>query len=85
MKSVNTRNAIGEISKKFVIKMQQGNISGAIKLLTNNMQNGVLPINEKKTELLGQKHPKGSPATESVLLTDDIEKYHPIKFKSITK
>ena len=75
LKSVNTRNTIGEISKKFVIKMQQGNINGAIKLLTNNMQNGVLPINEKKKpELLGQKHPKGSPATESVLLTDDIEK-----------
>ena len=48
LKSVNTRNTIGEISKKFVIKMQQGNINGAIKLLTNNMQNGVLPINEKK-------------------------------------
>ena len=27
--------------------MQQVNINGAIKLLTNNMQNGVLPLNEK--------------------------------------
>ena len=38
LKSVNTRNTIGEISKKFVKKMQQGNINGAMKLLTNNMQ-----------------------------------------------
>ena len=44
-----------------------------------------MPLNEKKLELLGQKHPKGSPATESVLLTDDIEKIHPIKFEKITE
>ena len=84
LKSANTRNTIGEISKKFVKKLQQGNISGAIKLLKNNIQNGVLPLNEKTLELLRQKHPKASPATESVLLTDDIEKVHPIKFENIT-
>ena len=56
LKSVNTRNTIGEISKKFVIKMQQGNINGAIKL-TNNMQNGVLPIN-KKYRTIGTKTPQ---------------------------
>ena len=32
LKSVNTRNTIGEISKRFVKKMQQGNNNGAIKL-----------------------------------------------------
>ena len=85
LKSVNTRNTIGEISKKFVKKMQQGNINGAIKLLTNNMQNRVLPLNGKTLELLRQKHPKASPATESVLLTDDIENVDPIKLENITK
>ena len=84
LKSVNARNAIGEILKKFVKEMQQGNVNGEIKLLANNMQNGVLPLNETKLELLRQKHPKASPATESVLLTDDIEKVHPIKFENIT-
>ena len=74
LKSVNTRNTIGEISKKFVKKMQQGNIIGAIKLLTNNTQNRVLSLNEKTLDLIRQKHPKASPATESVLLTDNIEK-----------
>ena len=85
LKSANTRNTIGEISKKFVKKLQQGNISGAIKLLTNNIQNGVLPLNEKTLELLRQKHPKASPATESVLLTEDVEKVHLIKFENITE
>ena len=81
-KSVNTGNTIGEISKRFLKKMRQDNINGAIKLLTNNMQNGVLPVNEKTLELLRQKHPKTSPAIESVLVTDAIEKVHPIKFEN---
>ena len=65
--------------------MQQGNINGAMELLTNNMRNGVSPLNEKTLELLRQKHPKASPATESVLLTDHTEKVHPIKFENITE
>ena len=85
LKSVNTRNAIGEILKKFVKEMQQGNVNGETKLLANNMQNGVLPLNETKLELLRQKHPKASPATESVLLTEDVEKVHLIKFENITE
>ena len=32
-----------------------------------------------------QKHPKGSPATEGIILTDNIEKGYPIKFESITE
>ena len=85
LKSVNTRNTIGEISKNFIKKTKHGNINGAIKLLTNNMQNGVFSLNEKTLELLRQKHPKASPATEGVLLTDDIQKIHPIKFENLTE
>ena len=65
--------------------MQQGNTGGAIKVLTNNMQNGVLPLNEKTLELLRQQHPIASPASESVLLTNDIEKVYAIKFENITE
>ena len=53
--SVNTRNTIGEISKKFVKKMQQRNINGAIKLLTNNMQRSFTAKRKKKIELLRSK------------------------------
>ena len=53
--------------------MQQGNINGTIKLLTNNMQNGVLPLNEKTLEQQRQKRRKTSPATESLLLTDILK------------
>ena len=65
--------------------MQQGNINGAIKLLTKNMENSVLPLNEKTLELMRQKHPKASSTTESVLLRDDMDKVHPIKFENITE
>ena len=81
LKSVITQNTIREISKKFVKEMHQGNISEAIKQLTNNTQNGVLPLNKITLELLTQKHPEASSATESVLLIDDTEKVHPIKFE----
>ena len=53
--------------------MQQDNINGTIKLLTNNMQNRVLPLNEKSLEQRRQKHRKTSPATESLLLTDILK------------
>ena len=71
--------------KTFLKKMQQVSINCAIKLLTNNMQNKVLRLNEKTLELLRQSHPKASPATESVILTDDVEKVHPIIIENIMK
>ena len=49
------------------------------------MQNKVLRLNEKTLELLRQSHPKASPATECVILTDDVEKVHPIIIENIMK
>lgn len=40
-------NPIDQISKKFVEKMQRGNVNEALKLLMNNMQHGILPLNEE--------------------------------------
>ena len=47
LKSVNGTKSIEEISKQVVDKMSKGNINGAIKLLTNKMDNGILPLNDK--------------------------------------
>jgi len=41
-----------EISKRFVEKMSKGNVNGAIKLLSRNIQNGILPLNDETLELL---------------------------------
>ena len=58
--------------------------NGALKLLSNNMQNGVLPLNEDTLKLLKQKHPTAKPANPEVLLSDTPKKAHPIIFESIT-
>jgi len=41
------RKSMNKISKQFADRMKKGNINGALKLLTKNMQNGVLPLNEE--------------------------------------
>ena len=46
-KSAKKTMSVNEISRKFIDKMSKGNINGAIKLLSGNMQNGVLPLNDE--------------------------------------
>ena len=45
--SNNDRKNIADVLKKFAKLMGKGNISGALKLLTNNMTNGILPLDQK--------------------------------------
>ena len=52
MKATNKTTSINEISKKFTSEMKKGNIHNAMKLLTNNIKNGVLPLNKKTPEQL---------------------------------
>jgi len=72
-----------EISKRFIKKMSKGNINGAIKLLTNNMENGILPLDNKTLKLLKQKHPEGMEPPDDVLLTDTLIQLHPVRFEEI--
>ena len=58
MKATNKTTSINEISKKFTREMRKGNIHNAMKLLTNNMKKGVLPLNKKTLEQLEQKLPQ---------------------------
>ena len=75
---------IGEISKRFAEMMHKGNVNGAIKLITNNIQNGILPLNNETLNVLRQKHPTASEASQDVLLPDIPEIVHPVKFENIT-
>ena len=38
--------------------MSKDNVNGALKLLTNNMSNGILPLTDAILQLLKQKHPE---------------------------
>ena len=44
-----------EISKKFTREMRKGNVHNAMKLLTNDMKSGVLPLNKKTLQQLKKK------------------------------
>ena len=64
LKHVNAPKTIALLSKKFVEQMEKGNVDSTIKLITNNMQNGILPLTDTALTLLKQKHPKSAPRTE---------------------
>ena len=64
----------GNISSKFKQLIQKGNINSALKLLTNNMSKGILPLTDATVQQLELKHPEskeGSPhAARTPLKTD---------------
>ena len=85
MKTTNKTTFIDEISKKFTREMRKSNVHNAMKLLTNNMKNGVLPLNKKTLEQLKQKHPQRRDANPEIMLPEKTEEIHPIKFESTQK
>ena len=52
--------------------MQKGNVNGAVKLLTNNMSNEILPSKDETLQLLHEKHPDSKEATRDILLQGPI-------------
>ena len=63
--------------------MRRGNFHNAVKLLRDNMKNGILSLTEKTLQHVKQKHPPRHNADLKVLLPDKLEEVHPIKFTSI--
>ena len=63
--------------------MQKGNVNGALKLLTNNMSNGILPLTDETLHLLRTKHPEMQNAHEEVLLQGPIKQVHPVVYEAI--
>ena len=47
------------------------------------MQHGILQLNDSTLEQLKQKHPQGVDPAKDILLPDEPEVIHPIKFESI--
>ena len=63
---------IAKISVKFKELMQKGNVNGALKLLTNEMSNGILTLTEETLSPLEIKHPDNRDASADVLLNGPI-------------
>ena len=65
--------------------MQKGNVNGALKLLTNKMSNGILPLTEETLSQLEIKYPDNRDASDDVLLNDPIKEIHPIVFDPVVE
>ena len=63
--------------------MKKGNINSAMKILTDNMKNSILPITRQTLNQLQLKHLEGKEAFQKILLTDIPETIHPIKFENV--
>ena len=63
--------------------MAKGNINNALKLLTHNMSDGILPLNDETISLLHQKHPKARKALDKILIEGNAPIIHPIIFEPI--
>ena len=56
LKTIRKPLSIAEISKKFELYMAIGYVDSALSLLTNNTENGILPLNKDTLSKLIQKH-----------------------------
>ena len=63
--------------------MQKGNVNSVLKLLTENMHNGILPLNDDTIQKLRQKHPAPKKASNTVMLPDEPKKIHNIIVEKI--
>ena len=54
-----------------------------MKILTDSMKNGILPLARQTLSQLQLKHPQRKETSHEVLLTDTPEPIHPIKFENI--
>ena len=74
---------IEAISKRFSALMKRGKTSAAIKLLTANMEGGILPLNEETLNLLHEKHPEPSEMSIDALVDHIPEDIHSVVFDAI--
>lgn len=72
-----------EIASKIIHEMGKRSINSVMKLLTGNMQDGVLSLNKWNLKQLKQKHPQVNGTNCKVLLYDIPEEIYQIKFQSI--
>ena len=71
--------AIAKISLKFKNLMNKGNVKGALKLFTDNMHGGILPLNKETLELLVQKYPEPREPSPDRLIQGPTRPIHPYK------
>ena len=83
MKKSMPSNSTEAISKKFASLMKKGNASAAVKLLTSNMEGGILPLTEETMQLLQSKHPEAQECQPEAIFEMQAPEVHPVVFEEI--
>ena len=63
--------------------MQKSNANGALRLLTNNMNNGILPLFDETLQILSLKHSEAQQAHHEALLQGPKKQMHSIVYEDI--
>ena len=63
--------------------MENGKVNKALKLLENSKKGGILPVTEETFEMLLEKHPKASEASNDILIEEEVQNVRPVIYDSI--
>ena len=63
--------------------MQKSNVNGALRLLTNNMSNGILPLSDETSQILSMKHPGAQQAHQEAVLESTKRQIYSIVYEDI--
>ena len=74
---------IERLSSKFKQLMQKSNVNGGLRLLTNNMSNGILPLSDETLQILSWKHPEAQQAYHEAILQGPKKQIHSIVYEGI--
>ena len=63
--------------------MQNSNVNGALRLLTNNMSNGILLLSDKTLQIPSLKHPEAQQAHHKAILQGQRNQIHSSAYEDI--
>ena len=65
--------------------MEDGKVNKDLKLLESSNKGGILPLTEETFEVLLEKHPKASEASNDILMQEEVKDVHPVIYDSIVQ
>ena len=84
MKTSVRSTSIDAVSKQFASLMKTGKVNAAVKLITNNMDGGILPLNDETMTLLSSKHPDEAECNPDSITDIQAPQVHPVVYEQIT-
>ena len=58
--------------------MEDGKVNKALKLLESSNKEGMMPLTEETFEVLLEKHPKASEASNDIFIEEEVQNLHPV-------